>query len=214
METNAEANPSVASGATMAEALASLLAEQKRLRSEQKTMQAAAQAEHTALQAAAQAKHSAREEENSARQDAVDVLLADVTTMGTKSPEEQEALVARIAASMTSSAGVEVEDEQAEEEEEGGREAKLSTKEQEVKETLLVGTRFEVQGSIATVDAIAADGTYFLDIGKDKVHPISLLQLSNMQFVILSPLTEEERVEKEETKRRNNARSVFHLTAL
>ena len=93
METKGEeGSSSVAGGATMAGALASLLAEHTRLRAE-----------------------------HSARQDAVDALLADVTTMGTKSPEEQEALVARIAASMTSSAGAEVEEEE-EEEEVGGKE--------------------------------------------------------------------------------------------
>ena len=91
METKGEeGSSSVAGGATMAGALASLLAEHTRLR---------------AVQVAAQAEHSAR-------QDAVDALLADVTTMGTKSPEEQEALVARIAASMTSSAGAEEEEEE------------------------------------------------------------------------------------------------------
>ena len=104
METKGEeGSSSVAGGATMAGALASLLAEHTRLR---------------AVQVAAQAEHSAR-------QDAVDALLADVTTMGTKSPEEQEALVARIAASMTSSAGAEAEDEEEEEkekEEVGGKE--------------------------------------------------------------------------------------------
>ena len=97
METKVEAaDPtSIAGGATTEGALASLLAEHTRLR---------------AVRVAAQAEHSAR-------QDAVDALLADVTTMGTKSPEEQEALVARIAASMTSSAGAEAEEEEEEEEE-------------------------------------------------------------------------------------------------
>ena len=81
----------------MAVALAALLTEQTRLRTD-----------HVATQAAAQAEHSAR-------QDAVAALLADVTTMGTKSQEEQDALVARIAASMTSSAGAEAEEEEEEE---------------------------------------------------------------------------------------------------
>jgi hypothetical protein len=104
MESKAEAaDPaSVAGGEdTMAAALVSLHKEQTRLRTD-----------HAATQAVAQAEHSAR-------QDAVAALLADVTAMGTKSPEEQEALVARIAASMTSSAGAEAEDE---EEKEGGGE--------------------------------------------------------------------------------------------
>ena len=74
----------------MAVALASLHKEQKRLRTD----------------------HAATQAEHSARQDAVAALLADVTTMRTKSPEEQEALVARIAASMTSSAGAEAEEEE------------------------------------------------------------------------------------------------------
>ena len=63
------------------------------------------------------AEHTRLRAEHSARQDAVDALLADVTTMGTKSPEEQEALVARIAASMPLSTGAE-EDEDDDDDEE------------------------------------------------------------------------------------------------
>jgi hypothetical protein len=99
MESKTEAaDPaSVAGGEdTMAAALASLLKEQTRLRTD----------------------HAATQAEHSARQDAVTALLADVTTMGTKSPEEQEALVARIAASMTSSAGAEAEEDDEEERDE------------------------------------------------------------------------------------------------
>ena len=105
MESKAEAaDPaSVAGGEdTMAAALVSLHKEQTRLRTD-----------HAATQAAAQAEHSAR-------QDAVAALLADVTTMGTKSQDEQEVLVARIAASMTSSAGAEEEEEEEVEEKIGG----------------------------------------------------------------------------------------------
>lgn len=99
METKGEAGPSgVAVGASMAEALASLLTEQTRLRAEQK---------------AAQAQHSARESERSARQDTIEALLRELsTTMEAKTPAEREALATRIAASMTLAAGEEAgEDE-------------------------------------------------------------------------------------------------------
>ena len=87
------------------------------------------------------------------------------------------------------------------------RKVKLSTKEQEVKDTMLVGTRFGVLappdfvGMVFTVDAIAADGTYTIDVqdldDKHQKSPgMTISQILKTGYEILKPLTKEEREEK------------------
>ena len=81
------------------------------------------------------------------------------------------------------------------------RKVKLSTKEQEVKDTMLVGTRFEMRGMIITIDAIAADGTYTIDVqdldDKHQKSPgMTISQILKTGYEILKPLTKEEREEK------------------